>query len=497
MRFPQRRFVPRVEAARGWLHPAVRLTVDSFRWQFAWRTVPSQHPIPIAVHREALLMPLKLPALPPGAFRLWLALIVFITHTTPLKLGASAVFLFFALSGYWIDRMWHAEYQHVARPVRTFYLSRLWRIFPVFYAALALMLLCAACGWIALPHPALTTAPSIAPAAEAGVAATSVLGPMAALHYYASHVLLFGYATIHPAWRVIAPLWSIDIELQFYVVAPLVIWLLDRAWASGKQPNAAHGISQRTDGTSHHGGRPSRLTGPILLFVVCGLGLLHMLLAYRGDDSTIGVLPDYLAFFVAGAWVARREWQFSSAQVQIGAAVAFAILLICTAFHPLRGVMYFGSHYGVMSYFNTAANLLIAIALLPYAMATTRVRPRKSLAKGATPPIGWRGRLDPAHLDRLFGALSYEVYLIHGIVLLAVHGGNLMPAGSSLTRLLWLPLLLIIIVALSLLVYYVVDQPLERARRRWVRVQPGYPTHHSVAPATPPETLVQPPPTLR
>jgi peptidoglycan/LPS O-acetylase OafA/YrhL len=441
-------------------------------------------------------MPLKLPVLPPGAFRLWLALIVFITHTTPLKLGASAVFLFFALSGYWIDRMWHAEYQHVARPVRTFYLSRLWRIFPVFYAALALMLLCAACGWIALPHPALGTTLDIAPSSEAVAGApATVLGPMAAFHYYASHVLLFGYATIHPAWRVIAPLWSIDIELQFYVVAPLVIWLLDRAWASGNASTSPHDVA-RHPGSASHEVRCRSLIGPILLFVVCVLGLLHMLLAYRGDDSTIGVLPDYLAFFVAGAWVARRDRHFSSAQVQIGAGIAFAILLICTAFHPLRGVMYFGSNYGVMSYFNTAANLLIAIALLPYAMATTRVRPRKREATETTPASGWRRRLDPARLDRLFGALSYEVYLIHGIVLLVVHGSGVLPTGS-LARLLWLPPLLVVIVAVSLVVYYVVDEPLERGRRRWVRIQPGYPTHHAAAPVATPDTLAPPPPTLR
>lgn len=445
-------------------------------------------------------MRFTLPVLAPGAFRLWLAFIVFVTHTTPLKLGASAVFLFFALSGYWIDRMWHAEYRHVARPIRTFYLSRIWRIFPVFYAALALMLFCAACGWIALPHPSLT--PASGAGADTAASAASATGTVAALHYYLSHVLLFGYATITPAWRVIAPLWSIDVELQFYVVAPLVIWLLDRAWSpkpasdipQGAAPAARGDASQKTVG-----GR----IGPMLLFVVCALGLLHMLLAYRGDDSTIGVLPDYLAFFVAGAWVARRDWHFSSAQVQGGAAVAFAILAICAAVHPLRGVMFFGSNYGVMSYFNTFANLLIAVALLPYAMTTTRVRPAgrtvaSSAASATTPAAGpvsaWR-RIDRARLDRLFGALSYEVYLIHGIVLLAVHGRGLLPAGTA-ARLPWLPLLLVVIVALSLLVYYVVDQPLERARRRWVRVQPGYPSRHAAAHAGTPDTLV-PPPTLR
>ena len=42
----------------------------------------------------------------PGLFRLFLALAVFATHTTRIGFGASAVQIFFCLSGYWIYTMY-------------------------------------------------------------------------------------------------------------------------------------------------------------------------------------------------------------------------------------------------------------------------------------------------------------------------------------------------------------------------------------------------------
>jgi len=42
----------------------------------------------------------------PGAFRLILALVVFLHHTTNFNLGMSAVLVFFVLSGYWVAVMY-------------------------------------------------------------------------------------------------------------------------------------------------------------------------------------------------------------------------------------------------------------------------------------------------------------------------------------------------------------------------------------------------------
>ena len=46
----------------------------------------------------------------PGAFRMALALSVFLHHTTSYNIGMSAVLIFFVLSGYWVATMWTATY---------------------------------------------------------------------------------------------------------------------------------------------------------------------------------------------------------------------------------------------------------------------------------------------------------------------------------------------------------------------------------------------------
>jgi peptidoglycan/LPS O-acetylase OafA/YrhL len=57
-----------------------------------------------------------MPLLRPGQFRLFLATVVVLHHSTPVRLGAWAVGLFFCLSGFWIAEMWQRKYRHARRP---------------------------------------------------------------------------------------------------------------------------------------------------------------------------------------------------------------------------------------------------------------------------------------------------------------------------------------------------------------------------------------------
>ena len=68
----------------------------------------------------------------PGAFRLILASLVFVHHTSRLAIGPAAVYLFFCLSGFWIYRMWNGRYSKTVNPYLTYLISRLWRLLPTF-----------------------------------------------------------------------------------------------------------------------------------------------------------------------------------------------------------------------------------------------------------------------------------------------------------------------------------------------------------------------------
>ena len=128
----------------------------------------------------------------PGCFRLFLALLVLIDHATRLNLGTAAVFVFFTLSGYWIRVMWEKRYSH--GPYWIYVVSRFWRLMPVFAlgSCICWMLLIAR-GAVPPIHDAL-------------------------LHQLVSNIFIVGYDLL--AYRANAPAWSLDIEVQFYLVAP-------------------------------------------------------------------------------------------------------------------------------------------------------------------------------------------------------------------------------------------------------------------------------------
>ena len=68
--------------------------------------------------------------LQPGIFRLFLAILVLVNHSSRFDLGDWAVYTFFILSGYWIYRMWEEKYSKARAPYRLSICSRILRILP-------------------------------------------------------------------------------------------------------------------------------------------------------------------------------------------------------------------------------------------------------------------------------------------------------------------------------------------------------------------------------
>ncbi|MDB5458164.1 MAG: acyltransferase [Caulobacter sp.] len=312
----------------------------------------------------------------PGLFRLTLAILVFAHHISRIAIGQAAVYVFFALSGYWVTTMWSRKYSATRQPYLTFLTSRLWRVLPVFLLISAGMLL-----WRPEGH-------------------TSAITP----HLLFSQMTMLGYALLRAPPLV--PAWSLDIELQFYLVTPLVVVMAAR-W-----PLAAIAA-----------------TGTFCATAVC-----------LGWPDT---LPKYLVFFLLGAVASDRSLRASPAAA-LASIVGFVLVVLFVLASPWRGLLLGGSgdHHAL----TPLANCALALTLLPFALFTV------------TQPSG--------KADAAAGDLSYIVYLLHwpAALWLAMVAAQL----PTLQRLPYAGLAVGGTLALGLVIWAAYDRPINRLRARWV-----------------------------
>lgn len=263
----------------------------------------------------------------PGAFRLWLALVVVFHHVTRVEVGKAPVLVFFALSGYWVHRVWTGRYLSCRRPWLTFIVSRWWRIAPVMVLASALALTALA----VLGDPAASDAAAMP------------------LRQAFSTVFLLGYGGM-PV-RPLGPAWSLDIEIQFYLVAPMLVAVVRRVSAVVAL-GAAYGV------------------------YAAGMTLYPEL-----------VLTSFLPFFAIGMVAAEHQWQVSPRVAEAGLAAAIVLtgaIILSPWYAQLLGEG--GAHW-------PAINLLLAALALPQALVSVRNR---SDAR-----------------DAVWADQSYIVYLLH------------------------------------------------------------------------------------
>ena len=345
---------------------------------------------------------------PPGLFRIALAYIVFVNHSVPIHLGSMAVYLFFMLSGYWVFQMWGREYAPTETPYRNFIVSRFWRLMPIYYAALAIFFLI---DWI-FPSGRIPYRPD---------------GLWAAIHYYVSQLLILGYAPLPYAAKTMPPVWSLDVELQFYLVAPLLILLLTR-YRAGSAPRLA-----------------------LALFAIAGFAAF--IVFFGNIHAQSAFLPMYLIFFLIGASSARYAWKPDPRLAVGGLALAGLLVAGCIMLPAVRPLLIEGSFSSRLSDFNPDANIVLALLIGPYAMSTVL----RSPAKGT-----WGARL-----DRDLSNVTYEIYLLHPAALLIVAHfvGHLSKYRQMpVIVLAWLGLF-----PVCWLLYRLIDQPIDRRRSAWVR----------------------------
>lgn len=129
----------------------------------------------------------------------------------PWTFGGPAVWLFIMLSGftlYWTEESRRFDGRG-ATPFRVYWQRRFWRILPTYYVALAFgALVVLGLGWLLIaPSPSLQT---YEPVTLGGVLT----------HLFMVH-------NLDPAWRtqIVPPLWSIAVEMQLYLLFPLLFLL--------------------------------------------------------------------------------------------------------------------------------------------------------------------------------------------------------------------------------------------------------------------------------
>lgn len=316
----------------------------------------------------------------PGLFRLALASVVVAAHFTPFFLGSAAVALFFVLSGYWIATMWREKYRHAPAPYLIFLVSRFWRLLPVFLLATAAALPVAHCrpqGWSWLPN-----------------------------------VALLGYSQI--ACKPLTPAWSLDVEMQFYIVAPALMLVAAQGAVARWSLLAAGAISLLA----------------VDFYLLGGSFLIHGLL-----------------YFTFGMLAAQQGWQAPRWLVNAGVALAVVLVAILMAHPTLRGTLWIGAHRAPSAIYSQQVNAAVALLLTPFALSTVV---NKS-----------------SELDRAFGDLSYIVYLIHWPVV--VFARDHFYAGGGLgKRLLVLAVAGTAIYLASVLIWFYFDRPMNRLRVAFV-----------------------------
>jgi peptidoglycan/LPS O-acetylase OafA/YrhL len=315
----------------------------------------------------------------PGAFRLILALAVFLHHTTNFNLGMSAVLIFFVLSGYWVAVMWAEIYSKTSAAYFTYLVSRMWRVAPVFA-------LCSAISWALLLGRG--GAPDFAGSLP---------------HQIFSNIMIFGYSSL--PYQVNIPGWSLDMEMQFYLIAPLLVFLISKN---------------------------------IFVVLLCAAGSLFS--QRLGGATTVA---PFLYFFAIGVTAASHELKPSRALAYGSLAVTLAVLLLCAAV-LVKDIMLDEPHRAPLLAFSSATNVLIALMMTPWALYTTRQK------TGST--------------DRMFGDLSYIFYLLHWSVLGAFKTGE----GSYVDRFVLCSEALILIFAASYVIWGLFDHPINRWRSAWV-----------------------------
>ncbi len=274
----------------------------------------------------------------PGATRFVLALLVLCYHFTPLRSGNFAVCCFYILSGYWITKMWRHKYSKAHQPQLVFLISRWLRIAPMLLLCTALIL--------------------ILPIDRSGVTPGWLLRQAIIIGCTGPYVPL-------------APAWSLDVELQFYLAFAICAPML----FSSKHP------------------------GRIILWLFAISLVISLGAAFVIGNLIKPWLWIWLPLFLAGMWIETASYKPSQKHIY-GSIVLLTFTLILCAFIPallpftwhLPRVKMSTEQLALLT-FRTPADLVASLVCIPVLAANLDYKPTK--------------------VDTFLGRMSFPLYLWH------------------------------------------------------------------------------------
>ena len=331
----------------------------------------------------------------PGIFRLYLALLVVIQHCGLAAFGTMAVYVFYVLSGFWITSMWERRYRYCRAPYFTFLLSRFWRLAPVYI--LSLFLLGSLLSFLPIRWNDMRS---------------YLFSPW-------WHVRSLAIVSSSSQPQFLVPAWSLDIEMQFYLLAPFILALI--------RPGTLRFFPMRVG-----------------LIVLMASGSL--ILFFKTDAPHVG---RYLSFFLAGMLTYAWNWRPSGKAALVSAVLFVFAVIVLISVPGLRDLI---GPEGTR-----AANHLLH---------TENVHLSAVGAMLLLPAIAYVVRLPSTRADRHFGNLAYSVYLFHYIPKMVMDN---MGHASALSRPMWLLVYWSVVALGSVVLYWFFDRPIDTLRQRFVR----------------------------
>jgi peptidoglycan/LPS O-acetylase OafA/YrhL len=272
-----------------------------------------------------------------------------------LENGWAGVDLFFVISGFLITGIL-LDAKGKGHYFRNFYVRRILRIFPIYYALLAgILSVLVVCRF------------------ARGISADSrqLWDGQAWLWTYTGNVWMARQQVWSTAADVVMPLWSLSVEEQFYLVWPVIVFWLSRRALMGICIGVMAGAA-------------------ILRFALtaCGTGYfaIYVWAPTRADSLAAGALMALLIRAPGGEQLARKPANYA------GIIAAMLLLILCQGFDPIHHPWLRDGLYSILA-------VLFAVILF------------WSIDRGSLG--GMAKRFYELRILRAAGGYSYGIYLFH------------------------------------------------------------------------------------